>query len=76
MTKTSSLPSLSPKSKAALDAQLAAAVGDPLTPALFWGVTTAEGELYCNCAGDRVHGEPAKGPVTPDTGTHKCTLLL
>lgn len=60
-------PTISQRGKAALDDALAAAVADPLLPALFWGVTTAQGPIYYNCGGERVLHESEKGSVNEDT---------
>ncbi|WOO82477.1 Acyltransferase LovD [Vanrija pseudolonga] len=60
-------PTISPRGKAALDDALVAAVADPLIPAQFWGVTTAQGPIYFNCGGERVLHEPEKGVVNEDT---------
>jgi hypothetical protein len=64
---------LGPEGKEALDALLKRTVeGDaPPFPAIHFGATTATGELYFNCAGDRVYGEPEKGAVNEDTSENR-----
>lgn len=73
----SQTPKISQKGKELLDAKLAEAVNDPLQPAQFFGVTSAEGPLYYNCGGDLVLGEPDKGQVNEDTSEYRdCPPLL
>jgi len=63
-------PKLDASGKAALDTLLKDTVESRNVPATYFGATTADGELYFNCAGERVFGEPDKGMVNEDTS--KC----
>lgn len=56
--------------KARLDSILHAAVDSRQVNALTFAVSDAEGELYFNCAGERVFGELDKGQV--DERTSEC----
>lgn len=60
-------PKLSPAGSAALDALLKETVESRVIPATYFGVTGADGELYFNCAGDKVFGSPEQGQVDADT---------
>lgn len=60
-------PRLSAEGKAALDALLAKAVATRTVPALHFAATTKDGVLYAGQAGERVFGEPEKGPVDEQT---------
>ncbi|WOO79889.1 Acyltransferase LovD [Vanrija pseudolonga] len=75
---TAPAPHLTPKGKAALDALLHAEVDSRLVPALTFGATTADGEIYFAYAGERVLGEPDKGQVDAETvmSYHSCTKLM
>lgn len=60
-------PTLSAQGKERLDALLTSASASGKWPALFFGATTADGEIYFNCKGDRVHTDPSKGQVDDKT---------
>ncbi|KLT44390.1 beta-lactamase/transpeptidase-like protein [Cutaneotrichosporon oleaginosum] len=60
-------PHLSAEGKAKLDALLDAKVAEKKIPAIFFGASTADGEIYYNAKGDKVHGEPDKGQVDENT---------
>ncbi|BEI82851.1 hypothetical protein CcaverHIS002_0307190 [Cutaneotrichosporon cavernicola] len=60
-------PQLSADSKAALDALLAEKVAEKKIPAIFFGASNADGELYFNAMGDKVFGEPDKGQIDENT---------
>lgn len=60
-------PELNAEGKAALDAVLTKAAASRTVPAVHFAVTTADGPIYGNQAGERVFGEPDKGPVNEDT---------
>lgn len=57
----------------ALDELLASQAAKGVLPAIFMAVTNAEGDLYINQTGDRVFGQPDKGPVTEDTRAYCLT---
>ncbi|TXT06177.1 hypothetical protein VHUM_03650 [Vanrija humicola] len=71
-------PHLTAEGKAALDALLHAEVASRTVPALTFGATSADGELYFAQAGERVLGHPDKGQVDADTvmSYHSCTKLM
>lgn len=54
--------------KEALDKLLKSTAKDRQVPAVFFGVTDKNGELYFDCGGERIFGKPDEGQVTPDTG--------
>ena len=58
---------LSERGKQALDTLLVSKSKEAKVPALHFGVTTGDGVVYFNCAGDRVYGEPDKGQVDENT---------
>lgn len=60
-------PVLSAKGRAALDELLATRVDSRAIPAATFGATTADGEIYLNCRGERVFGQPDKGRVDDKT---------
>jgi hypothetical protein len=66
----STTPTLSADAKAKLDALLTeqAAVGN--LPALFYGLTNADGDIYFNCKGKKNEGDPSEGLV--DDKTSEC----
>jgi hypothetical protein len=64
-------PRISAEGKAKLDALLAEKVAEAKIPAIFFGASNADGELYFDYKGDKVLGEPDKGPVTLDTSAHR-----
>lgn len=63
-------PKLKEIGKETLDEFLRKTVESRKVPATFLGVTNKDGELYFNCAGERVFGKAEEGQVTPDTGTY------
>ncbi|KAJ7745677.1 beta-lactamase/transpeptidase-like protein [Mycena metata] len=60
-------PTLSPTSKEAIDRMLAEAVFSKSMPALFFGVTTAEGPIYMHTEGTKLVDDPASGAIDEDT---------
>lgn len=60
-------PILSAKGKAALDELLTSRVESRNIPAATFGVTSADGEIYFNHAGERIFGQPEKGNVDDKT---------
>jgi methyl acetate hydrolase len=61
-------PHLSDASKASLDAFLHDTLASGAYPAITLGAIGTTGDpFYLSCAGDRVYGEPDKGPVTSET---------
>lgn len=58
---------LSPTGKSKLDALLAEQVKNAGLPALFYGLTTAQGDIYFNCAGLKNQGDPSGGQVDDKT---------
>lgn len=60
-------PKLSPAGAAALDALLKDTVDNHVLPATYFGLAGPDGEIYFNCAGDKVFGQPEHGQVNPDT---------
>lgn len=53
--------------KQALDDLLQSSVDSREVPAVFFGVTNAEGTLYLNCAGEKHFGDESEGEVDEDT---------
>ncbi|KAJ7018822.1 beta-lactamase/transpeptidase-like protein [Mycena alexandri] len=60
-------PTLSTTSKEAIDRMLAEAVSSKSMPALFFGVTTAEGPIYMQTEGTKLVDDPASGAIDEDT---------
>jgi hypothetical protein len=58
-------------SKQALDDLLQSSVDSREVPAVFFGVTNAEGTLYSNCAGEKRFGDESEGQVDEDTSESK-----
>ncbi|RSH84255.1 uncharacterized protein EHS24_005768 [Apiotrichum porosum] len=68
MTPTrGTVPRLTPEGKARLDELVKRQVAESGLPALFFGATTADGEIYFNCGGDKVVNKPELGQVDEDT---------
>lgn len=63
-------PHLSAEGKAKLDALLDTKVAEKKIPAIFFGASNAEGEIYFNAKGDKVLGEPDKGQVDENLSAH------
>lgn len=61
---------LSDAGKAKLDALLADQVVNANIPAIFNGITTAEGDIYFNCGGKKNEGDASEGEVNDKTS--KC----
>jgi hypothetical protein len=59
--------SLSQKGRAAIDNLLRETVESKRVPATFFGVTTADSELYYDQKGDRIFGKPDQGEVDEHT---------
>lgn len=66
------VPKLGTGRQEALDTLLKRTVDERTMPAVHFGATTAEDELYFNCRGERVYGEPDKGMVDDDTS--RCSV--
>ncbi|KAF7374588.1 hypothetical protein MSAN_00343400 [Mycena sanguinolenta] len=64
---------LSPAQTSALDSILTDAVTSKSTPALFFGVTNAEGPLYLRTVGTKLVDDPASDPVDEDTVFWVCS---
>ncbi|KAF7354274.1 hypothetical protein MVEN_01115500 [Mycena venus] len=69
----SSSPSLSASQKAAIDRILSEAVSSNSTPALFFGVTTADGPIYMHTEGKKVVDDPTSEPIDEDTVFWLCS---
>ncbi|KAF7354275.1 hypothetical protein MVEN_01115600 [Mycena venus] len=69
----SSSPSLSASQKAAIDRILSEAVSSNSTPALFFGVTTADGPIYMHTEGKKVVNDPTSEPIDEDTVFWLCS---
>jgi hypothetical protein len=61
------MPALSPAGKAKLDALLADQGVNADLPGLFYGITTADGEIYFNCAGRKNQADPSEGEIDDKT---------
>lgn len=76
MTISQQAPKLSPAGVAALDTLLKETVEQRVLPATYFGVAGPDGEIYFNCAGEKVFGQPEHGEVNPDTseccGSYLC----
>ncbi|KAJ6562020.1 beta-lactamase/transpeptidase-like protein [Mycena capillaripes] len=70
-----SFPSLSAAQKAAFDRILDNAVASKSTPALFFGVTTADGPIYTRTAGTKFVDDPASEPINEDTLFWLCSQM-
>lgn len=66
MTKSS--PTISPEGAAKLSELLHKVVDSREVPAVFFGATTADEELYFDQYGEKVFGQPESGQVDADTG--------
>jgi len=58
---------LSEAGKAKLNALLADQVVNADLPAIFNGITTADGDIYFNCAGRKNQGDESEGSVDENT---------
>ena len=67
MTSKTNKLAISEAGKTALDELLSTKVEGRTVPALFFGATTADDEIYFACKGDMVYGDPDKGAVNEDT---------
>ncbi|KAF7374586.1 hypothetical protein MSAN_00343200 [Mycena sanguinolenta] len=64
---------LSAAQTGAFDSILIDAVANKLTPALFFGVTNAEGPLYLRTVGTKLVDDPASEPIDEDTVFWLCS---
>ncbi|KAF7374587.1 hypothetical protein MSAN_00343300 [Mycena sanguinolenta] len=64
---------LSPAQTSAFDSILTDAVTSKSTPALFFGVTNAEGPLYLRTVGTKLVDDPASDPIDEDTVFWVCS---
>lgn len=60
-------PTLSAAGTKLLDDLLADQVKNANLPALFYGISTAEGDIYFNCAGKKNEAKPEEGEVNDKT---------
>jgi hypothetical protein len=61
------LPTWNSQAARSLDKLLEETVSSGDFPALFMGATTADRILYWNQQGNRVYGDPSRGPVDENT---------
>ncbi|KAF6754616.1 beta-lactamase [Ephemerocybe angulata] len=61
------MPTISGAGKQALDTLIENARQDPKTPPFFYGITSADGDIYTNAAGFKKVADRASGPVDADT---------
>jgi hypothetical protein len=63
-------PRLEVSGSQALSSYLKEVIKGRESPATWFGATTAEGEIYLECEGERIWGDEAKGSVSQDTSTY------
>ncbi|KAF9483313.1 beta-lactamase/transpeptidase-like protein [Pholiota conissans] len=65
---------LTDSGKKALDDVVAKLAGEHKLPGFAIGATTADGEIYFNCAGNKVFGDAASAELNPDTVFWICSM--
>src|ERR1700761_2993282 len=69
-------PALDAAGTKALDDFLTKTVEGRAVPAVFIGTTTSQGEIYFNCAGEKVFSKPDEGQVAPETSWFQSSYVI